>query len=232
MISDRTAKILFEIGAVRVAEGRNYFKYSAKPLQGPIYVDCRMIVSHDLIKQEIAEFMKELVGPCDVVLGSTTAGMSPAENLSRVLGPETMYLYVRTDAKEYGLGQRIEGDKPALLRKAKHQGYLDFVDAEDLINSGRSSKIVNTAFKKWCESNDISIRKKKITAIVSYGNKTFEQWAAEEGFELGILVYLPYVFEFGMKNGMISKKQCSSAIEFLSDSKSWREQRGLAVNPL
>jgi orotate phosphoribosyltransferase len=233
----QVSELLFKIGAVKVApEGGPYFKYSAKPLQGPTYVDCRMIISHDEIKDVIAWFMKQEIDNrgntiYDAVLGSTTAGMSPAENLSRALGEDAHYYYVRTDDRNYGLGQRIEGDKSLLLKIGKEKGYLNVVDAEDLINTGRSSKIVWNEFKGWCEENGIEILKKVITGIVSYGNEDFEAWAKQERLELKPLVLLPQVFEYGMKEKKITEEQYESAIAFLNDNEKWREERGLATKP-
>ncbi len=234
-IKDRVSEILLDISAVMVApEEGPYFEYSAKPLQGQTYADCRVIISHDDEKEEIAQLMKRKLvinEQYDVVLGSTTAGMSPAENLSRVLGNETHYYYVRTDEKAYGLGQRIEGDKELLKEIAKEKECLDIIIAEDLINSGRSCKIVWNAFKEWCEDKNIKLRTKKITCIVSYGNKGFDEWVNQEGFEFKPLVYLPYIFKFGEKNNMISEKQYELAIEFLKDQARWREERGLPTKP-
>ena len=54
--------------------------------------------SHNNSKEKLAIIMKQAVGAdFDAVFGSTTAGMSPAENLARVMG--IPYFYVRTDAK-------------------------------------------------------------------------------------------------------------------------------------
>jgi len=228
-ISERVAEILLNINAVKIAPAEGpFFDYSAKPLQGPTYIDCRMVVSHDLLKQELAELMKQQVGfGVSAVFGSTTAGMSPAENLSRVLGPETNYFYVRTDEKNYGLGKRIEGDKALMNGKDS----ITYVIAEDLINNGKNLAIVDEAITEWLESIGISVDRKILTAFVTYDKPEVNDWIAGAGYENNILTTVKQVIKLGPSLGRLTQEQSDSALDYLADPTAWREARGLPTKP-
>ena len=233
-VSEKVAGVLLDIGAVAVAPANGpYFEYSAKPLVGPTYIDCRMIISHDEIKEELAQLMKQKVGIIpDGAFGSTTAGMSPAENFSRVSGPETLYYYVRTgDDRDYGLGKRIEGDKKLLLKRAEEKGYIDLVIAEDLINNGKNLAIVDKAIMDWLDEVGVKVRNKILTAFVTYDKDEVNEWIKNAGYDNQIMTTVKEIITLGPKIGKLTQEQSDSAMEYLNGVTKWRQERGLATKP-
>jgi orotate phosphoribosyltransferase len=228
-VSEKVAKALLDIGAVSVAplEGP-YFPYSAKPLVGMTYIDCRMIISHDELKEELAQLMKQQVGVgFDAVFGSTTAGMSPAENLSRVSGPESLYYYIRAEKKDYGVGNAIEGNKKLLIDRAKSKGMISYVIAEDLINNGKNLGIIDGYIDDWLSSEGIKVNRKVLTAFVTYDKPEVNEWITQAGYENQIMTTVKQVIELGPELSKLTIDQRDSALEFLRDSTKWREARGL-----
>jgi orotate phosphoribosyltransferase len=104
------ARLLWEVGAVRVSVDPPFTLASGAT--SPIYVNCRQAISHPalvrLFATASATQLERLGVGVDAIAGGETAGIPFAAFLARELGKPM--LYVRKQAKGYGLAARIEGD--------------------------------------------------------------------------------------------------------------------------
>jgi len=103
----------------------------ASGIKSPVYCDNRLILTAPevrvLVEQAIADTVKEEYPECEVLMGTSTAGIAHAAIAGHILGMPMGY--VRGSAKDHGRGNRIEG------RLEKGQKV---VVIEDLISTGGS----------------------------------------------------------------------------------------------
>lgn len=103
----------------------------ASGIKSPIYCDNRIILSYpearDIVEHAIAQTVEERFPECEVLMGTSTAGIAHAAIAASIMGKPMGY--VRGSAKDHGRGNRIEG------RLEKGQKV---VVIEDLISTGGS----------------------------------------------------------------------------------------------
>lgn len=129
MISEKTAQLLLKISAVffRPEEPFTW----ASGIKSPIYCDNRLILTAPFARNEIEEFIAKTVTEeypdCEVLMGTSTAGIAHAAIVGHILNKPMGY--VRSNAKDHGRENRIEG---------KLQPGQKVVVIEDLISTGGS----------------------------------------------------------------------------------------------
>ena len=106
-IAEKTSRWLFEIGAVNFS-GAPYFTLTSGK-KSPVYVDCRKIISYPRFAEYVTESACRLLAhkDFDVIAGGETGGIAFAAWLAARL--DKPMIYVRKQAKGFGLGSRIEG---------------------------------------------------------------------------------------------------------------------------
>lgn len=123
------AKGLLSIGAVFLRPDEPFTWASG--IKSPIYCDNRLTLTapevRTLIETSIAEKVKELYPDCEVLMGTSTAGIAHAAITAHML--DMPMGYVRSGAKDHGRQNQIEGK---LLPGQK------VVVIEDLISTGGS----------------------------------------------------------------------------------------------
>ena len=104
----------------------------ASGIKSPIYCDNRLTLSYvdtrKVVENGLAHLIKTYYPTCEVVMGTSTAGIAHAAYVSDILGLPMGY--VRGGAKDHGRGNQIEGVVP--------EGK-DVVVIEDLISTAGSS---------------------------------------------------------------------------------------------
>ena len=124
------AKELLSIGAVFLRPEQPFTWTSG--IQSPIYCDNRLTLSAPQVREKIenglATLIREHYPECQMLMGTSTAGIAHAAITAHLLGLPMGY--VRSEAKNHGRGSRIEGrmDKGTKV-----------VVVEDLISTGGSA---------------------------------------------------------------------------------------------
>lgn len=122
-----------ESGALKVDTDKGFELTSGG--RAPVYIDHRALFGHPRARALALDLWVEAVlrnlGPeqlkCSAVAGTATAGIAPAFGLAeRMVLP---FCYVRSQAKAYGLGRRIEGFLP--------EGSFAIV-VDDMVSTGGS----------------------------------------------------------------------------------------------
>ncbi len=116
----------------------------ASGIKSPIYCDNRLTLSYPdtrrVVAQGLAEVIKEYYPTCEVVMGTSTAGIPHAAFVSEIL--DLPMGYVRGGAKDHGRGNQIEGVVPV---------GKDVVVIEDLISTaGSSIEVVDVLREAGC----------------------------------------------------------------------------------
>lgn len=103
----------------------------ASGIKSPIYCDNRLTLSYPevrkVIEEGLASIIREYYPTCEVVMGTSTAGIAHAAYVSDILNLPMGY--VRSGAKDHGRKNQIEGVTP--INK-------NVVVIEDLISTGGS----------------------------------------------------------------------------------------------
>ena len=124
------AKNLLKIKAVFLKPNEPFTWASG--IKSPIYCDNRLTLSYPetrkVVEEGLAEIIKEKFPTCEVVMGTSTAGIPHAAYVSELLNLPMGY--VRGGAKDHGRGNQIEGVVPV---------GKDVVVVEDLISTAGSS---------------------------------------------------------------------------------------------
>ena len=124
------AKNLLKIKAVFLKPNEPFTWASG--IKSPIYCDNRLTLSYPetrkVVEEGLAEIIKEKFPTCEVVMGTSTAGIPHAAYVSELLNLPMGY--VRGGAKDHGRGNQIEGVVPV---------GKDVVVIEDLISTAGSS---------------------------------------------------------------------------------------------
>ena len=195
------AKKLLGISAVKL-QPKNPFTW-ASGWKSPIYTDNRKTLSfpdvRTFVKIELSRLIAEKFEKFDVIAGVATGAIAQGAMIADELGMP--YVYIRSAAKDHGMGNLIEGDiKPG----------QKVVVVEDLISTGGSSlKAVEAVRQAGCEVVGM-------VAIFTYGFPLAEEKFKEAGVTLYTLSNYNAVLEAAAETGYIN----SEDIETL---KVWRE---------
>lgn len=116
----------------------------ASGIKSPIYCDNRLTLSYvdtrKKVEEGLAQIIKTHYPTCEVVMGTSTAGIAHAAYVSEILGLPMGY--VRGGAKDHGRGNQIEGVVPT---------GKDVVVIEDLISTaGSSIEVVEVLREAGC----------------------------------------------------------------------------------
>ena len=125
----KIASCLLEIKAVFLRPQEPFTWASG--IKSPIYCDNRLTLSYphirNQVEQGLAENIRKHYPDCEVVAGTSTAGIAHAALVADILG--LPMCYVRSSAKDHGRNNQIEG---------KVEKGQNVVVVEDLISTGGS----------------------------------------------------------------------------------------------
>lgn len=150
----QVAKLLLEIKAVKLSPDQP-FRW-ASGWNSPIYCDNRITLSYPkartYIRQQLANLISSRLGQVDIIAGVATAGIPQGALVAEALG--LPFIYVRSSAKEHGMGNQIEG---LVVPDAR------VVLIEDLISTGGSSLKAAQAVR------DAGMQVIAIVSVFTYG---------------------------------------------------------------
>ena len=129
-MKQQIAKDLLSIRAVFLRPGEPFTWASG--IKSPIYCDNRLTLSDPTVRTRIesglAQLVREHYPDCDVLMGTSTAGIPHAAIAAHMMGLPMGY--VRSGAKDHGRNNRIEG---------RLEPGWKVVVVEDLISTGGSA---------------------------------------------------------------------------------------------
>ncbi len=153
-LESKVAKALLSIKAVFLRPNDPFTWASG--IKSPIYCDNRLTLSYPevrkIIENGLAQIIKENYPDCEVLMGTSTAGIPHAAIVSEILNLPMGY--VRGENKSHGRNNKIEGVVPTGKK---------VVVVEDLISTGGSSIEVVKALR------DVGADVLGIASIFTYG---------------------------------------------------------------
>lgn len=193
------AKDLLSIGAVFLRPDQPFTWASG--IKSPIYCDNRLILSYPQVRQKVeeslAKLVKEYYPDCEVLMGTSTAGIAHAAIAATIL--ELPMGYVRSGAKDHGRTNQIEGK----LEKGQK-----VVVVEDLISTGGSViEVVNVLREAGAEVLGI-------VSIFTYGMKKGLDRLTEADVKNVSLSNFDVLAEVAAQEGYIKEKDIKRLISF------------------
>ena len=182
----------------------------ASGIKSPIYCDNRLTLTAPEVRtdveQGLAALIKENYPECEVLMGTSTAGIAHAAITAHIL--DMPMGYVRSGAKDHGRQNQIEG---RLLPGQK------VVVVEDLISTGGSViEVVNVLREAGAEVLGI-------VSIFTYGmKKGIERLAAAEVKNVS-LTNFDVIAEVAAEEGYVKKEDVERLIQFRNNpsDESW-----------
>jgi len=193
------AKALLSIGAVFLRPDDPFTWASG--IKSPIYCDNRLTLSAPAVREKVetglASLIKEHFPDCQMLMGTSTAGIAHAAITATLLGLPMGY--VRSEAKSHGRANRIEG--------RMDQG-TKVVVVEDLISTAGSAVDVVEALRE--EGAEVL----GIVSIFTYGMRRGLERLREAGTVNYSLSNLDALVEVAAEEGYIAPGQKESIIAF------------------
>ena len=202
------AKGLLSIGAVFFRPDEPFTWTSG--IKSPVYCDNRLILTapavRDMVENAIAETVKREFPECQVLMGTSTAGIAHAAIAGHILGLPMGY--VRSGNKDHGRRNRIEG---------KLEAGEKVVIIEDLISTAGSVLDVADALR------EAGAEVLGIVSIFTYGMKKGLERLAEAGLRNVSLTDFDTIAAAAAETGYIRPEDVRRLIAFRDDpsDESW-----------
>ena len=184
----------------------------ASGIKSPIYCDNRLTLSYvdtrNVVEEGLAQIIREYYPSCEVVMGTSTAGIAHAAYVSDILGLPMGY--VRGGAKDHGRGNQIEGVVPV---------GKNVVVIEDLISTAGSSIEVVDVLRE-AGANVLGI-----ASIFTYGLKKGLDRLAAANVINHSLSNFEVLVQVAAEENYISKEDIAKVLKFQKNPSdpSWME---------
>ena len=182
----------------------------ASGIKSPIYCDNRLILTapevRSMVENEIAETVKREYPECEVLMGTSTAGIAHAAIAASILNMPMGY--VRSGAKDHGRQNQIEGK----LEKGQK-----VVVIEDLISTGGSVIEVVDVLR------DAGAQVLGIVSIFTYGMQKGLDRLEKANVKNVSLTDFDTTIEVAAENGYIKPEDIERLIKFRNNpsDESW-----------
>jgi orotate phosphoribosyltransferase len=204
--SKRTAEYLLQIKAIKL-QPSNPFTW-ASGWKSPIYCDNRKTLSFPEVRSYIcssfAEMVRELYPQAELIAGVATGAIAHGALTADRMG--LPFIYVRSEAKEHGLGNQIEG----YFEKGQK-----VVVIEDLISTGGSSlNAVKAIREAGCEVLGMA-------AIFTYEFKKASDGFEASGCKLNTLSNYSVLVDTAVATGYIGEAEVETLKKWRVDPANW-----------
>jgi len=206
----KTAEYLLQIKAIKLQPAKPFTWASG--WRSPIYCDNRMTLSfpevRGYIRDAFADRVRELYPDAGLIAGVATGAIAHGALVADRLG--LPFIYVRTGAKDHGLGNQIEGH----FEKGQK-----VVVIEDLISTGGSSLgAVRVLREAGCEVLGM-------IAIFTYGFGKATGAFAAEGCRLDTLSNYSVLVDLAATSGYITEGDVDTLKEWRIAPAEWGRER-------
>ena len=204
--SRKTAEYLLQINAIKL-QPSNPFTW-ASGWKSPIYCDNRKTLSfpevRTFIRDSFAAMVKDLYPQAELIAGVATGAIAHgALAADKLVLP---FIYVRSEAKEHGLGNQIEG---------YFQKGQKVVVVEDLISTGGSSLNAVKALR------DAGCEVLGMVAIFTYEFRKATDSFAATGCKLDTLSNYSVLVDTAVKTGYIGEAEVDTLTKWRVDPANW-----------
>ncbi|HLP75117.1 MAG TPA: orotate phosphoribosyltransferase [Bacteroidales bacterium] len=206
-IAKKTAGFLLQINAIKLQPSSPFTWASG--WKSPIYCDNRKTLSYPEVRGFIRDSFSEMIiamyPGAELIAGVATGAIAHGALVADKMG--LPFIYVRSGAKEHGLGNQIEGYfKPG----------QKVVVVEDLISTGGSSlNAVKALREAGCEVLGMA-------AIFTYQFQKAADAFAAENCKLDTLSNYSVLVEQALSTGYIGQAEVETLKKWREDPASWK----------
>jgi orotate phosphoribosyltransferase len=204
----KVAEFLLQVKAVKLQPNHPFTWASG--WNSPIYCDNRVTLSYPnirtFIRQSYSEAILQGFGKPDVIAGVATGGIPQGALVAQELG--IPFIYVRSSAKEHGMGNQVEGHFEAGQK---------VVLVEDLISTGGSSIKAIDALKS------AGLDVKGLIATFTYGFKIADENFTKSNCPYITLTNYDFLIEEALKKSYISENDIQSLREWKDQPETWKK---------
>lgn len=204
----KVAEFLLQIKSIKLNPNEP-FKW-ASGINSPIYCDNRITLSYPqirtFIRQAYTESVMEYFGKPDVIAGVATGGIAQGALVAQELG--VPFIYVRSEAKEHGMGNQIEG---------YFEAGQKVVVIEDLISTGGSSLKAIEALR------NAGLEVKGLIAIFTYGFDVANQNFVKAECPYVTLTNYDIMLNKALDNNLISESDLASLRQWKEHPSKWKK---------
>ena len=202
----QTAEYLMQINAIKLQPSNPFIWASG--WKSPIYCDNRKTLSFPEVRSFIcnsfASMIRELYPNAELIAGVATGAIAHGVLVADKLG--LPFIYVRSGAKEHGLGNQIEGH---------FEHGQKVVVIEDLISTGGSSLNAVTALR------DSGCEVLGMVAIFSYQFKKASDAFVACNCKLDTLSNYSVLIDIAVKTGYIGQAEVETLKNWKVDPANW-----------
>jgi orotate phosphoribosyltransferase len=202
----KTAEYLLQIKAIKL-QPSNPFTW-ASGWKSPIYCDNRKTLSfpevRSYIRDSFCDMIRELYPEAGLIAGVATGAIAHGALVADKSG--LPFIYVRSEAKEHGLGNQIEG---------YYEKGQKVVVIEDLISTGGSSLNAVKALK------DAGCDVLGMVAIFTYEFKKATDAFAAQSCKLNTLSNYSALVETAVQTGYIGQAEVETLKQWRLDPANW-----------
>ena len=182
----------------------------ARGIKSPVYCDNRLTLTAPEVRNQVenglAEIVREYYPECEVLMGTSTAGIAHAGIVGHIMGLPMGY--VRSSAKDHGRGNQIEG---------RLEPGQKVVVIEDLISTGGSVLDVVKVLR------EAGAEVLGVASIFTYGLTKGLERMAEADVKNVSLTNFDVIAEVAAESGYIRKEDVARLIAFRNNpaDESW-----------
>ncbi len=206
--ASKVAEFLLQIKAVKLSPNEPFTWASG--IKSPIYCDNRVTLSYPnirtFIRQAYSEAIIDYFGKPDAIAGVATGGIAQGALVAQELG--VPFIYVRSSAKEHGMGNQIEG---------YFEEGQKVVVIEDLISTGGSSLKAVDALR------DAKLDVKGLVAIFTYGFDAAHQNFADAECPYVTLSDYDTLVKLALESNRITESDMESLTTWRQSPKDWKQ---------
>jgi orotate phosphoribosyltransferase len=200
------ASLLLQIKAIKLSPASPFTWASG--WKSPIYCDNRKTLSfppvRNAIRDEFAMRIRADYPDAELIAGVATGAIAHGVLVAEAL--DLPFIYVRSEAKGHGLGNRIEGIYTPGMRT---------VIIEDLISTGGSSLAAFNALK------EAGLDIQGMLAIFTYGFPLAEKNFTEAGCRLDTLSNYESLVGLALQTGELTNEQADLLRRWREDPQTW-----------
>lgn len=205
----KTAEFLLQINAIKLQPSRPFAWASG--WKSPIYCDNRKTLSfpevRSFIKDSFSSLITELYPEAEMIAGVATGAIAHGALVADKM--QLPFIYVRSGAKEHGLGNQIEG---------YYEKGMKVVVVEDLISTGGSSLGAVKALREaGCEVLGM-------VAIFTYGFAKAADAFTAGNCKLDTLSNYSVLIDAAVKSGYIGQAEIETLKKWREDPAEWGTQ--------
>jgi orotate phosphoribosyltransferase len=203
---NQIANLLLQIKAIKINVAKPF--QWASGWKSPIYCDNRKILSfpkiRNIIKKQFIELISIKFDKVEAIAGIATGAIAIAAIIADTL--DLPFLYVRSDIKDHGLHNLIEGEIVPNQR---------IVVVEDLVSTGGSSLKAVKALQ------EVDLNVLGMAAIFTYKFKTTESRFNEAGCNLFTLCNYDDLIDRAVKTGYINSGESDLIRQWHENPEIW-----------